>query len=80
MLESPNLILNQDVTLKVIKGIEKKRAKKYKELSQRMDRERSLSKTVSDLEISKKLMGKGKVNKKNENGQTTYKWERVRKK
>lgn len=55
--------------------------KAYRELEQRMGRQRKLNQTRNKLSLQKKLMGKGTVHKQKteEDTSSTYKWKSVRK-
>ena len=62
--------------------IEKARKRAYKELEQRVEREKHLSAIEQQMQLQKNLMGKGRRMKVNtgEDGPVVYKWKKQRKK
>ena len=58
---------------------DKDRNATYKELQARVERNSSLEKSVQGLKLQRQLMGKGTVKKKKNNGKSTYKWKKIRK-
>lgn len=60
--------------------MDKKRIKKYEELTNRLVREKSLVKAANAMTLKKNLLSNGGVTKKTKaNGETTYVWKKVRK-
>ncbi len=62
--------------------LHRKRLRKYKELSARMQRQEELRKVERELQIQKNLMGKGRRKKVgvDKDGLAVYKWKNERKK
>eukprot|EP00794_Sanderia_malayensis_P000340 gene340-973_t len=58
---------------------EKKKGQSYKELEQRLKREKLLDETRMEMELQKKLMGKGRRRKIEDGDKGVYKWKRQRK-
>lgn len=59
--------------------VEKKKRQSYRELEQRLNREKLLDGTSKEMELQKNLMGKGRRKKIEKDGEVVYKWKKQRK-
>lgn len=74
-IEEENVILNsQDLRVKDLKKIERKKDLAYKELVARTNREAKLQQEISKLELKKNLIKNPNVIKMKKDGKVIYKW------